>query len=104
MDKAHEWALDELLNGDERREAERREKEEIEKRYAAQAQAMKQQTSMNQQSQLYAQAAHNSYQNALGNSISGFTNPSMSNSSITLGDETLTAGMLSQIKKALGVK
>jgi hypothetical protein len=28
MDRAHEWALDELLNGDERREAIRREKEE----------------------------------------------------------------------------
>jgi hypothetical protein len=78
MDKAHEWALDELLNGEERREAERRAKEEMEKRYAAQ------QTSMAQQSQLYGQVAQNN--------------------SITLGDQTLTADMLSQIKKALGVK
>ena len=92
MDKAHEWALDELLNGDERREAIRREKEEMEKRYAAQ---------QTQQAQLYGQAAQNSYRNALSN-ISG-ANQSISNS-LNLGGETLTAGMLKQIKKTLGVK
>jgi hypothetical protein len=94
MDKTHEWALDELLNGEERRVAERRRHEEDKKRYAAQ---------QSQQSQLYAQAAHNSYQNALSN-ISGANQSLATNNSITLGDETLTAGMLSQIKKALGVK
>jgi hypothetical protein len=98
MDRAHEWALDELLNGEERREAERRRQEEDQKRYLAQ-----QTTSLKQQSQLYAQAAHNSYQNAISG-ISGISSPTMANSSITLGDQTLTAGMLSQIKKALGVK
>jgi hypothetical protein len=92
MDKAHEWALDELLNGDERREAIRREKEEMEKRYAAQ---------QTQQAQLYGQVAQNSYRSALSN-ISG-ANQSISNS-LNLGGETLTAGMLKQIKKALGVK
>jgi hypothetical protein len=97
MDKTHEWALDELLNGDERREAERREKEEREKSYRAQAAAMSQQT-LSQ----YAQAQQNSFSNALANqSITGQLSAS---TSLTLGDETLTAGMLSQIKKALGVK
>ena len=37
LDKAHKWALDELLNGDARRAQERREWEEREKMYKAQA-------------------------------------------------------------------
>jgi hypothetical protein len=53
---------------------------------------------MKQQPQLYGQAVQNSYQNTLtGAQVT-------SNNSITLGDQTLTAGMLQQIKKALGAK
>ncbi len=102
MDKAHEWALDELLNGDERREIERREREEMEKRYAAQAVAMSQRPPALSQ---FAQAQQSAYQNALGGaSISGFTSQVTAIDSLSLGGETLTAGMIQQIKKALGVK
>lgn len=99
MDKAHEWALDELLNGQERREAERREMEEDQKRYATQAVAMSQQQSLNQ---LYGQAQQSTYQNALGSMA--VSNQVAANTSLSIGGETLTAGMVQQIKKALGVK
>jgi hypothetical protein len=95
MDKAHEWALDELLNGEERRAEDRRMKEETEKRYAAQTTL----AALSQQAQLYGQAAQNSYQNALGS----MAVPNQA-ASVNIGGETLTASMVQQIKKALGVK
>jgi hypothetical protein len=39
MDEAHEWALDELMNGEQRRAEEHRRAEEEEKRYLAVQQA-----------------------------------------------------------------
>lgn len=95
MDKAHDWALDELLNGEERRAEDRRMKEEMEKRYAAQTKL----AAMRQQAQLYGQAAQNSCQNALGSMAI-----STQATSLNIGGETLTASMVQQIKKALGVK
>jgi hypothetical protein len=95
MDKAHEWALDELLNGEERRAEDRRMKEETEKRYAAQTTL----AAMSQQAQLYRQAAQNSYHNALGSMA-----VSNQATSLNIGGETLTASMVQQIKKVLGVK
>jgi len=104
MDKAHEWALDELLNGDERREAIWREKEEMGKRYAVQQAAVMSQQSTKQQYAM-SSGALAAQQNAIsGAQLSGFTNQVTAADSISLGDQTLTAGMLSQIKKALGVK
>jgi hypothetical protein len=44
-------------------------------------------------------------QNAIsGAQLSGFTNQVTAADSMSLGGETLTAGMLKQIKKSLGVK
>lgn len=98
MDKAHNWALDELLNGEERRAEERRVREETEKRYAAQAKS----AAMSQQAQLYGRAAQNTYHNALGSMA--ISNQAAANTSLNIGGETLTASMVQQIKKALGVK
>jgi hypothetical protein len=98
MDKAHEWALDELLNGEERRAEEQRVREEMEKRYAAQAKS----AAISQQAQLYGQASQNSYHNALGSMA--VSNQAAAHTSLNIGGETLTASMVQQIKKALGVK
>jgi hypothetical protein len=88
LGEIHERVMDELINGEQRRADERRAFEEEEKRYNA----------MKQQPQLYGQAVQNSYQNTLtGAQVT-------SNNSITLGDQTLTSGMLQQTKKALGAK
>jgi hypothetical protein len=53
MDEAHEWALDELMNGEQRRAEEHRRAEEEEKRYLAVQQAK----SLQQQAQQALQQA-----------------------------------------------
>lgn len=97
MDEAHAWALDELLNGEERRAAERREAEEAEKRYAAQA-LKSYHTGQARPSGLFsqlgqAQQAQSAYNNSLSNTISRISR-----------DDSLSEGMLQQIKTALGIK
>lgn len=104
MNELHEQVMDELLNGDERRAEERRQREEVEKlatqklkSQIQQANAMLQQSSAAQQAaQLYGQTqgitlGSNQYANHIAPA------------NIKLGDETLDAGMLRQIKKKLGL-
>jgi hypothetical protein len=64
MDEAHEWALDELLNGEQRRAEEHREKELM----LQQAQARLRQQSQAQAQALAQRSALQGYQNTLGQS------------------------------------
>lgn len=108
MNEVHEEVMDELLNGDERRAEERRQREEVEKLAAQklksqiqQANAMLQQSSAAQQAaQLYGQVQGIYPQNA---STAAPSSLQIQQGSMKLGDETLDAGMLRQIKKKLGL-
>ena len=102
MNEVHEEVMDELLNGDERRAEERRQREEVEKLAAQklksqiqQANAMLQQSAAQQSGYLH---VNNQYANHIAPSSLQIQQGSMK-----LGDETLDAGMLRQIKKKLGL-
>ncbi len=107
MNEIHEEVMDELLNGDERRAEERRRIEEAENMQAQklqaqlqQANAMLQQSAVQQAAQLYGQTQSISLQNA--NTVVP-SSLQIQQGSMKLGDETLDAGMLRQIKKKLGL-
>lgn len=108
MNELHEQVMDELLNGDERRAEERRKAEEFEKLRAhkqqaqlQQANAMLQQSAVVQQAaQLYGQTQGIYLQNA---NTAVPSSLQIQQGSMKLGDETLDAGMLKQIKKKLGL-
>lgn len=94
MDEIHEQVMDELLNGEARREEERRQRKEAEERYVQQQRAYSQaqqlqQLAGQQASQLYGQAQQ-------------YTNH-IAPTNIKLGDETLDEGMIKQIKRKLGL-
>lgn len=107
MNEVHEEVMDELLNGDERRAEERRQREELEKQQAQklqaqlqQANAMLQQSAVQQAAQLYGQTQGIYLQNA---NTAVPSSLQIQQGSMKLGDETLDAGMLRQIKKKLGL-
>jgi hypothetical protein len=87
MDELHELVMDELLNGEARRAEEKRRHEEEIKRI------MQHQAVQSQIQQIY---GANQYANHLGSLSTGVSN-------LRLGDETLDAGMLKQIKRKLGL-
>lgn len=104
MSEIHEQVMDELLNGEERRAEERRKREEIEKLNMTKLQAQIQQANALLQSQQAATLGSTSstYLNNLQNSVSS-TQLQIQSGNMRLGDETLDAGMLKQIKKKLGL-
>ena len=100
LQQAHEWAMDELCNGEERRRKEKRARELEEQRYMAQQQMTQ------------------TYQNAPGSWGVGTTAPSTpltvtangreamrinANGDMNLRGETLNAGIVKQMKRMLGI-
>ena len=104
MQEIHEEVMDELLNGDERRAEEQRRIKEAEMRRAQQMQGQLQQANAMLQSQQAATLGSTSgiYLNNLQNSVTS-TQLQVQSGNMRLGDETLDAGMLKQIKKKLGL-
>lgn len=115
LDEAHEDALDELLNGPERRAEEERRALEIERvrMQSLQQQMAAQRYSQAQQQQQYNQGALSSQ--LVGVSPTGFT-PGLRGTSLTsignainnanalqLGNEKLDEGILKKLKKAAGL-
>jgi hypothetical protein len=96
LQQAHEWAMDELCNGEDRRRKERERHELETQRYA-----MAQQAYANVQPGQYMAV---SSPNTLG---IGAANPSqglhISHGNLQLGNETLDEGILKKIKGALGI-
>ena len=92
MDEAHEWALDELMNGEQRRAEEHRAKEEEEKRYLAVRQAQ----SLQQMQAQSLQSLQNAYaQPGLWGAIP--VPP-------TLSADLKAQNLYEQLKNAMGVK
>jgi hypothetical protein len=89
LNVAHRWALDELLNGPERRERERQQEITTKKAYAALAQQQPPPAIINY-------PTNNSYANTLTGAIGA-------SPTLQIGDEKLDAGMLNQIKGMLGI-
>lgn len=116
LDEAHEVALDELLNGPERRAEAEREKLEIERvrmQSLQQQMAAQKYSQAQQQQHLYSQGALSSQ--LAGLSPTGFT-PGLRGTSLTsigtainnanalqLGNEKLDEGILKKLKKAAGL-
>ncbi len=98
MDKAHEAALDELMNGEERRATEERMKyERVEAK--RQSYLQQQQQVMQGYAQAQAQAVGlGQYRDAT------FMQASQMDSRLNIGGETLTGDTIRSIKKALGLK
>lgn len=92
LDEAHEKALDELLNGPERRAEEEKERERT--------RVMMQQAAMQKQ-QSYLQQASGVL--GLGNQIPTTPLNVTRTPSLQIGNETLDAGMIDQIKRKLGL-
>lgn len=97
MDEIHEQVMDELLNGEARREEERRQRKEAEERYVQKQQAQLQ--------QLQQQAAVIQRQEAarLYGQAQQYTNHIAPAPALQLGSETIDEGMLKQIKRKLGL-
>lgn len=85
--RVHEEVMDELLNGEARREEERRQRKEAEERQMQSY--VQQQRAYLQQSQLYGQAQQYANHIAPAN--------------LRLGSETIDEGMIKQIKRKLGL-
>lgn len=97
MNEAHEWALDELLNGEERRKQE--EAERTKKLVAMQQAKMASQSGV--LGQVYPPAvgaAPNNYLNVANLPLTSAASPSLQ-----LGNTTLTESLLQQIKGKLGL-
>ena len=100
LDKAHQWALDELMNGDDRRATEKRDREV----YKAQMHANQRNTYAQQAMQLqnYAQlTGATAVSPTLSQPPTTWT--STRATSLKIGDETLDESTISKIKKILGI-
>lgn len=110
LDKAHKWALDELLNGEERRAEEKRERDRIK---AMQAQQMKQAYANAQKNVAAAQLSSQGYAligggggggSSIGVSGPGtYTAATNTAPSLRIGNETIDESFLSSIRKKLGI-
>jgi len=96
LDKAHKWALDELLNGDERR-AEFKRKQETRKAMQAR-----------QLMQTYASVKQNAASSLMGATIpihsgGNYANTLSAASTLRVGNKTIDESFLSTVRKKLGI-
>ena len=106
LDKAHQWALDELMNGDDRRATEKRDREAYKAQmhanqrniYAQQAMSLSQQSAVQLRGQLTGATAVSP---TLPQPPTAWT--STRTTSLQLGNETLDESTISKIKKMLGI-
>ena len=99
LDQIHEEVMDELLNGDERRQRELEQKKELERQRLLAAQQAAQ--------QLYAVSGGGTGQtmalSSLANTITGDPYQLRASNVLNIGDESITADLIKKLKKVAGL-
>lgn len=99
LGEIHERVMDELFNGEERRQKDKLFSEEQQKRHIAASAAQAKQRTLQD---IYNPGLAGQMNQSLSQSLATVT--TTANNSMTLGGETLTESMLQQIRKVLGAK